>query len=78
MENKKTVALNYDQIEKFNDYSCDLGTLKRAFNTVVMQIEDDMFDSSGDIICILYIIYSYIENLKKNFTEFLKECDILL
>lgn len=78
MENKKVVALNYDQIEKFNDYSCDLGNLQRAFNAIVMQIEDDMFESSGDIICILYILESYLENLKKNFTDFLEECDILL
>lgn len=78
MDNKKYVTLNNDQIEKFNNYSCELGTLKTAFNVMIEYIENNDSNTSINSLCMLYIVYSYIENLKNKFTEFLNECGILL
>lgn len=76
MDEEKYITLNSKQIEKFNEYSCNLGTLKYAFYIVIEYIENKTIDTINTT-CLLYIVYTYIENLKKNFTEFLKDCDIL-
>lgn len=78
MNNKKVVILNNNEIEKFNDYSCKLGTCKNAFNLLVRCIEEDISESPTDMISLIYVVYFYIEILKKEFTEFLDECNILL
>lgn len=77
MGKEEFIMLNREQIEKFNDYSCNLGTLKRVFDTTIEYIENETTETINSI-CLLYVVHSYVENLKKNFTEFLKECDILL
>ena len=77
MDKEKFVTLDNEQIEEFNEYSRNLGMLKYALYSIIEHIENENSESINSI-CMLYIAYSYIENLKKNFTEFLKECDILL
>lgn len=41
-------------------------------------LEEEIFESPIDMISLIYVLFSYAENLKKDFTEFLDKCNILI
>ncbi len=78
IEVKKQIILDSDGIEKLNDYSCDLGTFKRTYKLFLESYENEVLGSEGEIICLLYVMYSYVEKLKNDIVNFLEDHKILL
>lgn len=78
LEDNMQIILDNDGIEKLNDYSCNLGTFKRTYKLFLESYENDVLGSEGEIISLLYVMYSYLEKLKSDITRFLEEYKILL
>lgn len=76
-ENK--IVLNENAINKLNNFSYDISTLKQSFNLLQYCLEEDAYiETPIEQISLCHVLYNYMESLKSNFTEFLQEQNILL
>lgn len=76
---EKEIILNENAIEKLNEFSYDISTLKQSFNLLLYCLEEEIYiDTPIEQISLCHVLYNYMETLKLNFTEFLKEQNILL
>ena len=80
MKNKgKQIILNESAINRLNEFSYDISTLKQSFNLLQYCLEEDAYiETPIEQISLCHALYNYVETLKSNFTEFLKEQNILL
>lgn len=76
---KNQIVLNENAIEKLNEFSYDISTLKQSFNLLLHCLHEDVYiESPVEQISLCHVVSNYIETLKSNFTEFLQEQNILL
>lgn len=80
MKNEENqIVLNENAIEKLNEFSCDISTLKQSFNLLLYCLEEEIYiDTPIEQISLCYVLYNYMDTLKSNFTEFLQEQNLLL
>lgn len=77
--NENRIVLNENAIEKLNEFSYDISTLKQSFNLLLYCLEEEIYiDTPIEQISLCHVLYNYLETLKSNFTEFLQEENLLL
>lgn len=77
--NEKQIILTEDAINRLNEFSYNISTLKQSFNLLQYCLEEDTYiETPIEQISLCRVLYNYIETLKSNFTEFLQEQNILL
>lgn len=73
------IVLNENAVNKLNEISYDISTLKQSFNLLLYCLEEEIYiDTQIEQISLCHVLYNYMETLKSNFTEFLQEQNILL
>ena len=71
--------MNEKEISKLNEYLGDLGILKSTYNLFLYCLEEEIYvESKIEIDSFAYILQLYVQKLKSDFGNFLKEENLLL